>query len=207
MGELKRAVEQLGVTGTVLRRHGWRTVSRELVEAVKEDPREWLTAARERRREKRTVRRRARERRRIAGRLDIQARAVNEHEVTPDRVEQLLAAAPEWLIAERARRQEERVREAKDGLGRDLAEALACSVREVWFEELKRAAGDAEADAIDVRWAGEIKRARRAARGLVDVLTEEQVRARIGREEAAMNAAAVYRAQRLARRAFGSERG
>jgi len=149
----------------------------------------------------------ARERKRIAARLGVQVRAVKEHEITPDRVKDLLAAPPEWLLAERARREAQRAREATDRLRRELADALVLSVQDAWFQELKRAVSDAEADAIDARWAPEIKRAKREARELVDELTEEQVRARIAREEAAMNAAAVYRAQQLARRAFGSERG
>ena len=76
---------------------------------------------------------------------------------------------------------------------------MVLSVRDAWFQELERAAGEAQADAIDARWAPEVKRARREARELVDELTEGQVRARIGREEAAMDAAVVYRAGQLAR--------
>src|SRR5262245_27739493 len=38
MGELKRAAQQLGVTGTTLREHGWKTASAERVQAVKDNP-------------------------------------------------------------------------------------------------------------------------------------------------------------------------
>ena len=207
MGELKRAAGQLGVISTVLRGQGWKTASPAQVQAIQKDPPEWLLAARERRQAKQAARVRARERKRTAARLGVQLRAVKEHDILPDQVAGLLAARSGWLIAERARRGTQLQREAKDRLCRELADALVLSVRDAWFQELERAASEAQADAIDARWAPEIKRARREARELVDELTEEQVRARVGREEAAMDAAAVYRAGQLACRAFGGGRG
>jgi len=207
MGELKRAAGQLGVISTVLRGQGWKTASPAQVQAIQKDPPEWLLAARERRQAKLAARVRARERKRTAARLGVQLRAVKEHDILPDQVAGLLAARSGWLIAERARRGTQLQREAKDRLCRELADALVLSVRDAWFQELERAASEAQADAIDARWAPEVKRARREARELVDELTEEQVRARIGREEAAMDAAAVYRAGQLACRAFGGGRG
>ena len=38
MGELKRAAQQLGVTSTTLREHGWKTASAGHIEAVKNNP-------------------------------------------------------------------------------------------------------------------------------------------------------------------------
>ena len=81
------------------------------------------------------------------------------------------------------------------------------SVREAWLQELKRAASDAEAAVIDARWAPEIRRVKRDARGLVDELSEEEVRARIARERSALDSAARYRARQLALRAFGGTDG
>ena len=75
-------------------------------------------------------------------------------------------------------------------------------MHEVWFQELKTAVSDADADAIDARWAPEVRRAKREARQLVSELTAEQVRARIGREQDASLEAACYRAGQLLRRAL-----
>jgi hypothetical protein len=76
------------------------------------------------------------------------------------------------------------------------------SVREVWFQELKHAVSDADIDAIDARWAPEVRRAKREARQLAGELTPDQVRARIGREQDAAFEAARYRAGQLLRRAL-----
>ena len=76
------------------------------------------------------------------------------------------------------------------------------SVHAVWFQELKTAVTGADADAIDTRWAPEVRRARPEARQLASELTPEQVRARIGRERDASHAAACYRAGQLLRRAL-----
>jgi hypothetical protein len=46
MGELKRAAQQLGVTSTTLRQHGWKTASPARVKAVRDNPPDWLLAAR-----------------------------------------------------------------------------------------------------------------------------------------------------------------
>ena len=70
-----------------------------------------------------------------------------------------------------------------------------------WLQELKHAVSDADADAIDARWAPEVRQARREARQLAGELTPEQVRARISRERAAANEAARYGAGQLLRRA------
>jgi hypothetical protein len=57
-----------------------------------------------------------------------------------------------------------------------------------------------KAAAVDARWAPEVSRARREARQLAGELAPGQVRARIGRERDASDAAACYRAgQFLAR--------
>jgi len=199
MGELKRAAGRLGVISIVLRGQGWKAASPAQVQAIERDPSEWLLAARERRQAKLAARARARERKRTAARFGVQLRVVKEHDILPGQVAGLLAAWPGWLLAERACRETRLQWEAKDRLCRELADALVLSVRDAWFQELERAAGEAQADAIDARWAPEVKRARREARELVDELTEGQVRARIGREEAAMDAAVVYRAGQLAR--------
>ena len=42
MGELKRAAQQLGVTSTTLREHGWKTAPAARIEAVKNNPPGWL---------------------------------------------------------------------------------------------------------------------------------------------------------------------
>jgi hypothetical protein len=51
-GELKRAAWQLGVTSTTLRQHGWKTASPARVRAARDNPPDWLAAARERRKGK-----------------------------------------------------------------------------------------------------------------------------------------------------------
>jgi hypothetical protein len=80
-------------------------------------------------------------------------------------------------------------------------------VHEVWFRELTYATSDAEAAAIDARWAPEAEQAKREQRHLAGEMTPDQVRARVGREQAAARDAAAYRATQLARRAFGGEHG
>jgi hypothetical protein len=112
----------------------------------------------------------------------------------------LLAARSAWLIAER--RQAQIKWEADDKLCRELADALVTSVHEVWFQELKHAVSDADADAVDVRWAPEVRRAKQEARRLAGELAPGRVRARIGRERDASFAAACYRAGQLLRRAL-----
>ena len=206
-GELKRAAQLLGVTSTTLRQHGWQTASAERVEAARASPPGWLSEARERLRQKKARQRQLRDRRETAARLGVQARAVKERGIGACEVEGLLAAPPEWLGAEQARQRAQGGREAKDLLRRDLADALITSVRDGWFQELKRAAGDRERDAAGARWASEAGRARREAWQLVEELTPGQVRARIGRERGAARHAAVYRAAGLLRRACGGGHG
>ncbi|HEV7804881.1 MAG TPA: hypothetical protein VGO80_03625 [Solirubrobacteraceae bacterium] len=207
MAELKRAAEQLGVTSMVLRQQGWATASPARVEAVKENPPDWLLAARQRRARKVAVQQRRRARKRVARRLGIQERAVRQYDIERAQIDGLLADPPQWLRAEQARREALARREAKYRLRGELADALVRSVQEAWFQEPKRAASDAEAAAIDARWAPEIRRAKRDARELVDELSEEQVRARIAREQTALDTAARYRAQQLAVRAFAGTDG
>jgi hypothetical protein len=207
MGELKRAAQQLGVTSTTLREHGWKTASAERLEAVKNNPPRWLIQARERRRQKRAGQCYLRDRKATASRLGIRVRAVKARDITPGEVGDLLASPPGWLVAEQERRQAQIEREATDRLRRELADALAGSVHEVWFQELKYAASDAEAAAVDARWAPEVEQAKREARHVVEEMTPGQVRARVGREQAAAHDAAVYRATQLARRALGGEHG
>jgi hypothetical protein len=77
------------------------------------------------------------------------------------------------------------------------------SVHEVRLQELKHAVSDADIDAINARWAAEIRRAKQEARQLAGELTDEQVRARIARERDAAYQAARYRAGQLLRRALG----
>jgi hypothetical protein len=207
MGELKRAAQRLGVTSTTLRDHGWKTASAGRIEAVKNNPPGWLIEARERRRQKRAGQCYLCDRKATASRLGIQVRAVKARDITPGEVEDLLASPPDWLVAEQERRQAQIEREAKDRLRREFAGVLVGSVHEVWFQELKYATSDAEAAAIDPRWAREVEQAKREARHLVEEMTPGQVRARVGREQAAAHDAAVYRATQLARRAFGGEHG
>jgi hypothetical protein len=207
MGELRRAAQRLGVTSTTLRQHGWKTASAERIEAVRASPPGWLTEARERLRRKKARQRRLRDRRETATRLGVQARAVRERDIQPGEVGSLLAAPPDWLVAAQARQRAQAEREAKDALLRDLTDELVLSVHETWFQELKRARSDQERDAVDAQWGPEVGRAKREARRLVDELTPRQVRARIGREQAAARDAAVYRATELLRRASGGEHG
>jgi hypothetical protein len=195
-GELERAARQLGVTSTSLRQQGWKTASPARVRAARDNPPDWLAAARERRQGKY----RGRDRVSTAARLGVQPRAVRERGIEPGEVVGLLAVRPGWLTAER--RQAQIAREAEDKLRRELADALVTSVQEVWFQELKHAVTDADIDAIDARWAPEVRRARWEARQLAGELTPEQVRARIGRERDASYAAACYRAGQLLRRAL-----
>jgi hypothetical protein len=76
-------------------------------------------------------------------------------------------------------------------------------MHEVWFQELKHAVSDADADAIDARWAPEVGRAKREAGRLAGELSAERVRARIGRERDAVFEAARYRAGQFLRRTLG----
>ncbi len=115
----------------------------------------------------------------------------------------LLAARPGWLAAGQERRRAQIAREAEDELRRELADALATSVHETWFQELKHAVSDTDAGVIDARWAPEVRGAKREARQLAGELTAEQVRARIGRERDASFQAARYRAGQLPSRALG----
>jgi hypothetical protein len=198
MRELKRAARQLGVTSAILRQQGWKTASPARVRAAREDPPDWLAAARERRPGKH----RRRDRVSTAARLGIQPRAVRERGIGPGEVGDLLAARPGWLIAEQERRQAQIRREADDRLRRELADALVTSVHEVWFQELKTAVTGADAAAIDARWAPEVRQAKQEARQLAADMSAEQVRARIGRERDASYQAARYRAGQLLRRAL-----
>lgn len=139
--------------------------------------------------------------------MGIAVRVVKDRDVTPADVAGLLAAPPDWLVAAQQRQRAHIEREAKDELCRELTDALITSVHEVWFQELKRATTDNEVEAIDARWAAEAGYAKREARRLVDELSPEQVRARIGREREAAHAAGGYRATQLVRRALGSADG
>ena len=130
---------------------------------------------------KRARQRGRRDRAGTAARLGVQPRAIRNRDIKPGEVGGLLAARPGWLIAEQERRQAQIEREAEDKLRRELTDALVTSVHEVWFQELKTAASDADADAIDARWAPEVGRAKREARQLAGEMTAERVRARIGR--------------------------
>jgi len=174
VGELKRAAQRLGVTSTTLRQQGWKTASPERIEAAEDDPPDWLVVARERRRVKRARQERLRDRKNTAARLEVQARAVRERDITPSEVEDLLAAPPDWLIAEQARQTAQTEREAKDRIRRELTDVLVMSVHDAWFQQLKRATSDAEVDAIDARWAPEVDRVRREAQQMVDELTPGQ---------------------------------
>jgi hypothetical protein len=194
MGQAKRAARQLGVTSTILWQQGWRTASPARVRAARDDPPDWLAAAREHRPGKHQ----RRDCVSTAGRLGIQPRAVREREIKPGEVGDLLATRPGWQIAEQDRRQAQIAREADDKLRRELADALVTSVHEVWFQELKHAVTDADINAIDARRAPEIRRGEREAWQL----SAEQVRARIAPEWEASYAADRYRAGQLLRRAL-----
>jgi hypothetical protein len=203
MRELKRAARQLGVTSTILRQQGWKTASPARVRAARDNLPDWLAAARERRQGKHQ----RRDRVSTAARLGIHPRAVRERGIEPGEVGGLLAAQPGWLVAEQERRQAQIAREADDKLRRELADALVASVHEVWFQELKHAVSDADIDAVDARWAPEVRRAKQEARRLAGELTPGQVRARIGRERDASYQAACYRAGQLLRRALEDDGG
>lgn len=207
MGELKRAAQQLGVSSTVLRQQGWKTASPERIRALIDHPPDWLVEARDRRDVKRARQQRLRDRKDTAARLGIQVRAAAERDIRPEDVGDLLAALPDWLIAERACRQAQVEREAKDRLRRELIDALVLSIHYAWFQHLKRASSDAEVDAIDAQWTPELRRVKREARQMVDELSPEQLRARIDRERDVANQAGVHQAAQLARRAFGGEGG
>lgn len=207
MAALKRAAQQLGISSTLLRQHGWTTASPERIRAVTDNPPDWLVEARDRRDVKRARQLRLRDRKDAAARLGIQVRAVAERDIRPEDVGDLLAALPEWLIAEQLRRHAQVEREAKDRLGRELTDALVLSVHDAWFQQLIRATSDAEVDAIDAQWAPEVQRVKAEARQMLDELSPEQLRARIDRERDAANQAGVYRAAQLARRAFGGDSG
>jgi hypothetical protein len=144
-----------------------------------------------------------------AARLGAQFRPVRDHGIKPGEVGDLLAARLGRLIAEQERRPAQTERETEDKLRRELADALVASVHEVWFQELKRAVSDADADAdaIDARWAPEVGRAKREAGQLAGELSADRVRARIGRERDAAFEAARYRAGQLLRRTLGDDGG
>ena len=205
--QLKRAAQLLGVTSTTLRQHSWRTASAARIQAGMEDPPDRLIAARENQRQKRAKAQARRAHQSTASRLGIAVRAVKERDVRPNDGEELLAAQPGWLVAEQQRRHSQTEREATDTLCREFADTLITSVHEVWLQELKGATSDADVAAIDARRAPEVDRARQQARRLVDELTPEQVRARIGRDDQAAREAARYRATQLAQRAFGDDGG
>jgi hypothetical protein len=132
----------------------------------------------------------------------VQVRAARDRGIDPGEVEGLLAPRPGLLIAEQERWQAQTVREAEGRLRREFAGALVTSVHEAWLRELKHAVTDAGIDAIDARWAPEVRRAKQEARQLAGELTAEQVRARISRERDAVFEAARYRAGPLLRRAL-----
>lgn len=199
MREPKRAARQLGITSTTLRQHGWKTASPARVKAARDNPPDWLAAARERRQAKHERRARAD----TAVRFGVQVCAVRDRDIKPGEVGGPLAAQPGWLIAEQERRQAQIRREAEDKLRHELADALVTSVHEVWLQELKTAVSDADIDAIDARWAHEVRRAMHEARQLADELTLEEARTRIGRERDASYHAARYRASQFPRRAEG----
>ncbi len=205
MGELQRAAQTLGVTRSTLRRHGWKTASRARVQAVMDDPADWLTAARQNQRQKFAKQQRRRAQRGAGSPLGIQLRAVKERGIGPADVGELLATQPDWLVIERQRLQAQIEREATDTLRRELTDTLIASVYQVWFQELKRATTGSEVNAIDARWAPEVDRAQQEAHRLIDELTPQQVRARIDREGQAAREAARYRATQLARHAFGDD--
>ncbi|MCL2585654.1 MAG: hypothetical protein FWE35_24740 [Streptosporangiales bacterium] len=198
MGELRRAAEELGVGSTTLRQHGWRTASPARIQKTKENPPDWLIEARERRRKQRAQRQERRDREITAERLGIRPRVVKDRRIQPGQVSSLLSEPPDWLIAEQERWQAHLGREARDQLRCELLDSLLDSVEDAWFQELKCATNDAEIDAINKRGEAEVKQAKEEARRLVEELTKDQVRARIAREQDAVDQAAVYRARRLA---------
>lgn len=98
MGELKRAAQQLGVTSTTLRQQGWTTAPPVRVQAVKENPPGWLIAAGERRAKTVAAQQRRRDHRSTARRLRVRERAVREHDILPEGVDDLLASPPDWSV-------------------------------------------------------------------------------------------------------------
>lgn len=180
MGQLKRAADLLGVSSSDLRAQGWTTASDARVAATLAGRPAWLTEAQMARRARRDAKRGRGRRRAIADRLGVQGRAVRERDVQLSDVNGLLASPPDWLEAERRRREVQVEREARDRLRVDLRTALEDSVRDAWFRDWKDAADAAEADTVDDYWSAEYGRARGAARDLVDELTPEQVLAARG---------------------------
>jgi hypothetical protein len=206
-GELKGAARILGVAGSTLRQHGWSSASPQRVQPGLAHRPDWLIAARENQSSKRLQRWRRRERRSTAGRLGVRVRAVTQRDVAAADVDGLLAAPPDWLLAEQRRRPEDVERQANDAPRGELTDTLIGSVVDVWLQELKRASTDAGVDAIDARWAPQVDRAKQRARWLVEALTGDQVRARVDRDDQAAREAARYRAAQLARRAFADDHG
>jgi hypothetical protein len=202
MGELKRAAQQLGITSTTLREQGWSTASPARIETVKNDPPDWLITARGRRRVKKEKQQRLRDRKTIAARLGIRAQAVVEHDICPGNVKTLLAAPPEWLLLEQERHRAQVEREEKDHLLRELTEQMVTSVHESWFQELKCAFTDEEADALDAQWAPEVKRAKQDAKRMIEEMSPDQIKAHIDREKDTSARAAVQRAKQLVTRAL-----
>ncbi len=175
MGELKRAAKELGViNSTVLREQVWKLASPAWIEGVEEDPPDWLIVARQRRARNGGVRQRRRDRKRTAWRLCVTERVVKEHDIDPAQVEDLLATRPDWLLAEQSRRRRQIEGYDEDELRRDFTYALVAPIEEAWFQELKSAASDDEAHAIDARRVIEIKRAKREARQLSRPITSKE---------------------------------
>jgi hypothetical protein len=207
MGDLKRAAQLLGVFTATLRQQGWSTASPARVEATMDDPPDWLIAARQNRRRKDIRQHRRRETQSTARRLGISVRVVKDRGIAPTQIAGLLAARPDWLVAEQQRQRDLAGRRAKGESLRALIDSLIASIHDGWFQELKHASSDDDVAALDTRWAPEVGRAKHEARRVVDELSPEQVMARIDRETHATHEAARYRATRLLDRALGGDGG
>jgi hypothetical protein len=149
MGELKRAAKIFGVASSTLRQHGWSTASPDGVQAVINDPPDWLITARENRRSKRAKQQKRRADQSTASRLGIPVRVVRQRGIGPDDVEELLASSPAWLITACQRCQGQREREWADAQRRAAREAGEREVAEACLRAIKDR-GDTDAWAAGV---------------------------------------------------------
>ncbi|KUH85502.1 hypothetical protein AU186_22330 [Mycobacterium sp. GA-1999] len=119
------------------------------MQAVMEDPPDWLIVARQKRSDKQANRQRRRERESIAKRLGVAVRVVKDRGITPGDVCELLAAPPGWLIAAQEQRQVRAARERADAQRRAAREARELELAEAYLRAIKDR-GDTDAWAAGV---------------------------------------------------------
>jgi hypothetical protein len=169
MGELKRAAELLGVTSTTLRQHGCRTASPVRIQAMLDDPPDWLTIARERHDNRCAKRRMKSVHRSTADRLDVAVVVGRERGINLADVADLVAAPPEWLVIAEQRRRAHREREQADAQRRAAREAHELQVAEAYLRAVKDG-GDTDAWAASVLHAAGIHRIDLGKGNIVPVL-------------------------------------